>query len=213
MNAGGDHPPAVPQAACPPVPSPFDPATHRKTIRHLDLPGHAHELTFSSYQRWALLTDHQVLAMLATSIMRATEGHQYDLLAFVFMPEHVHLLAHPNHGASPIAALLYAIKRPFSFRVKQLLQQCNDPMLHRLTIRDRPGKASFRFWQEGPGYDRNVTDPSVLARMIDYIHHNPVRRGLCAVAADYAWSSWRAYHPSEMPVDPRHPLVRVSSCS
>jgi hypothetical protein len=30
-------------------------------------------------------------------------------------------------------------------------------LLERLTVRQRPGVATFRFWQEGPGYDRNLT--------------------------------------------------------
>ncbi|HEX2475460.1 MAG TPA: hypothetical protein VHK01_11970 [Lacipirellulaceae bacterium] len=47
----------------------------------------------------------------------------------------------------------------------------------------------FRFWQEGPGYDRNVTTPAVIEAAIEYIHMNPVRRGLVKRAVDWKWSS------------------------
>jgi REP-associated tyrosine transposase len=40
------------------------------------------------------------------------------LVAFVYMPEHVHLLVYPDQNASTIDALLKAIKRPFSYRIK-----------------------------------------------------------------------------------------------
>ena len=36
------------------------------------------------------------------------------------------------------------------------------------------------FWQSGGGFDRNVNEPRALMAMIDYIHLNPVRRGLVA---------------------------------
>ncbi len=35
---------------------------------------------------------------------------------------------------------------------------------------------TFRHWQEGPGYDRNLTKPTTILAAIDYIHLNPVRR-------------------------------------
>ena len=41
----------------------------------------------------------------------------------------------------------------------------------------------------GGGYDRNATEPRTLLQMIDYIHNNPVRRGLVAKATDWIWSS------------------------
>lgn len=67
------------------------------------------------------------------------------------MPEHVQSLVYPGPNASPIEALLRAIKRPFSFRIKRLLQEGGSSLLRRLTIRQRPGVETFRYWQEGPG--------------------------------------------------------------
>ena len=135
--------------------------------------------------------------MLAQSVDRAMEGHRYRLIAFVFMPEHVHLIAYPLPEADPemdgIDALLKAIKRPFSYRIKQLLIQSQSPWLPRLTIGQRPGVTTFRYWQEGPGYDRNFTESSTVLAAIDYVHHNPVRRGLVKRAVDWAWSSARYY--------------------
>ena len=54
-------------------------------------------------------------------------------------------------------------------------------------------KFCFRFWQEGPGFDRNIFSPEALEASIDYIHNNPVKRGLCQKAADWKWSSARYY--------------------
>jgi len=164
---------------------------HRKTIRHIHEPGHVHELTFSCFDRLPLLAREERLRVLAESITRATMRHQFRLLAFVFMPEHVHLLVLPERTGSTIPELLKAIKRPCSYRMKQLLTEAGDPLLDRLTVRQRPGTMTFRFWQEGPGYDRNITDPGTLQAAVDYVHMNPVKRRLCERAVDWKWSSAR----------------------
>ena len=68
-----------------------------------------------------------------------------------------------------------------------------SPLLDRLTIRQRPNVTTFRYWQEGPGYDRNLTNPSTVLAAIDYLRHNPARRGLVKTAMDWKWSSARYY--------------------
>jgi hypothetical protein len=50
-------------------------------------------------------------------------------------------------------------------------------------------RVRHRFWQPGGGYDRNITSIAALRAMIDYIHANPVRRGLVAKPEDWEWSS------------------------
>ena len=43
------------------------------------------------------------------------------------------------------------------------------------------------FWQSGGGYDRNITSPKTLLRMIDYLHENPVRKKLVTSSLDWYW--------------------------
>ena len=167
---------------------------HRKQVRHYDHPGQAHELTFSCYHRWPLLERDEFKTTLSTCIDRAVDKHGFQLVGFVFMPEHIHLLVFPTTVEARISALLYAIKRPHSHRSKQWMQQHNDNGLDRLTIQERPGKTSFRFWQEGSGYDRNIESSNVLTASLEYIHANPIRRGLCDRADQWKWSSWHHYN-------------------
>jgi putative transposase len=164
---------------------------HRKRVKHFDLPGHYHELTFSCYRRLPLLTNDSWREQLARAIDSAGDRHSWQLAAVVFMPEHVHLLVHPGESASKIAEFLFAIKRPYSYRIKQLLTANRSPLLKRLTISQRPGVSTFRDWQEGPGYDRNLTTQRAMLAAINYLHANPVRRGSCLRAIDWRWSSAR----------------------
>jgi len=180
---------------------------HRKSVRHFEQERCVHELTFSCYRQMPLLTNDVWRAMLSEAVDRAVEFQQFDLIAFVWMPEHVHLLVLPRTTDSRISALLNAIKRPFSFRIKKLLADADSPLLERLTIRQRPGVMTFRFWQEGGGYDRNLWNPTAIRSAIDYIHMNPVRRGLCEHPSDWRWSSARFYDQSANEPDTSIPSV------
>lgn len=180
---------------------------HRKLVKHFDTPGDWHELTFSCYRRRPLLTNDTWRAMLSESITRACALHGYALIAFVYMPEHVHLLVYPHAKAAKIQQFLFAIKRPFAYRVKQQLQEYRSPLLAKLTIRQRPGVLTFRYWQEGPGYDRNFDEPATIWKSFHYIHNNPVKRGLCKQPADWKWSSARYYERDPPQTEPTWPQL------
>ncbi len=145
--------------------------------------------------------------MLARSIDVAAERHDFRTVAFVFMPEHVHLLVYPVSPSAKVDGLLKAIKRPYSFRIKQLLVQSNSPLLKQLMIPQRPGVKAFRFWQKEPGYDRNLTYSESVLAAIDYIHQNPVRRGLVERAVDWKWSSARFYLQADARPDSMLPTI------
>jgi putative transposase len=182
------------------------PGPHRKRVKHLDLPGHAHELTFSCYGRLPLLNTNRVRPMLSHAIDQAALRHHFRLVGFVFMPEHVHLIVYPERPDCRVSSFLYALKCPHAHRVRKDMETHADPWLPRLIVRERPGKQAFRFWQEGSGYDRNLTDPDTLRAALDYAHANPVRRGLCAEPGGWKWSSWHHYFGSG-PADPDLPTV------
>jgi len=65
---------------------------HRKLVKHYEDLRHVRELTFSCFQRWPLLTNDTWQEMLSRSIDSAGQRHDWRLMAFVYMPEHVHCL-------------------------------------------------------------------------------------------------------------------------
>ena len=166
---------------------------HHKRVRHFEGQGHLHELTFSAYRRLPLLAEDTARCILAKELAAACQAEQFGLVAFVFMPEHVHLLVLPLAASSQVSRLLGRTKRQASLAVKRHLVENDLKLLARLTIRDRPNHRSFRLWQEGAGYDRNIFSPEALEASLDYIHTNPVKRGLCQRAVDWDWSSARFY--------------------
>jgi putative transposase len=167
--------------------------SHRKRVKHYHQPGDMHELTFSCYHRMALLTNDDWRRRLSKHIQAAGDEHFCELVAFVLMPEHVHILMYPTLAEPDIQRYLGRIKQPFTAEIHELLEQCHSPLLRKLMVRVRPGKTCFQFWQEGPGFDRNLFSPSAIRASIDYIHNNPVERKLCQRAVDWKWSSARYY--------------------
>ena len=178
---------------------------HRRTDNE---PGDAHELTFSCYQRYPFLRADRTCRWLAEAIEGARARLDFGVWAYVFMPEHIHLLIGPRRADADVAAILKAIKGPVGRRAIDYLTAHAPEWLPRLTRR-RGGKVERLFWQSGGGYDRNIWSPAVLRAAIDYIHTNPVRRGLVARARDWTWSSAGWFEGGEPPllVPDRLPLA------
>lgn len=130
---------------------------------------------------------------LVKAIDLARRKHGFDLWAYVIMPEHVHLLLWPTRSVYDVSAILTTIKQSVARRALSHVQQAAPKFLKRMEDRQPNGDVHYRFWQRGGGYDRNVIEPETIWSQIDYIHANPVRRGLCAHAEDWYWSSAKVY--------------------
>ena len=153
-----------------------------------NLPHHAHFLTFSCYRRQQLLTDDALCSQLLESWDRARRRLRVAIWSYVIMPEHAHLLIYPRVDDYTMAAILRGLKESFARWVVSHWRESAPHLLQRITVA-RGERTPHRFWQEGGGYDRNLYDWDVLARAIDYIEMNPVRRGLVTDPYHWRWSS------------------------
>lgn len=151
-------------------------------------PGQAHELTFSCFHRYRFLNAERTCQWLANAIDEAREELDFALWAYVFMPEHVHLIVYPRRPQYDIALILQAIKAPVGRKAIRHLRNHAPRWLARITVQRGQGQER-RFWQAGGGYDRNVLEAHTLLAMMEYIHANPVCRGLVTRPEDWKWSS------------------------
>ncbi len=169
---------------------------HRKSY---NIPGHAHELTFSCYQKHPFFKAERCCEWLAQAIQSARRSQSFWLWAFVIMPDHVHLILYPYAEEYDMGRTLEAIKQPVGAKAIAFLREANSPWLARLTRR-RGQRSETLFWQSGGGYDRNITAPRTLLRMIDYVHENPLRKKLVNDPQDWHWSSARHYAGGDSPI-------------
>ncbi|HNQ24833.1 MAG TPA: transposase [Phycisphaerae bacterium] len=188
----------------------------RKSCHRENTPGHAHALTFSCFHRQAFLTRERTCRWFVDALAATRDKHGFDLWAFVIMPEHVHVLIRPLRDVYSISAILASLKLRVSRRAERYVRECAPRFLDQMTDVQPNGQRCVRFWQRGGGYDRNLSSLRYVWEMIDYIHGNPLRRGLCAHPADWLWSSARYYEDraagplrldlDSLPPDPRPPL-------
>jgi len=184
-------------------------AKNRKLCRRDNTPGDAHYLTFSCYRRLPLLKSPWVCSRLLEAIAAARDRHEFDLWAYVLMPEHVHLVLFPRNADYSIARILTAIKRPVAYEAIRRLKERKHPMLRELGVEDAT-RARYRFWQAGGGYDRNLTTVKGVHAAVEYVHSNPVRRGLTSSPTEWPWSSARDWHGAghgEVQVDKTLPTL------
>ena len=121
------------------------------------------------------------------------DGRSYRLLAWVIMPNHVHLLAELWR---PLGVVLKNWKSFTGSEANKLLGQTGDT-----------------FWQAGY-FDRYIRDREHYRRTVRYIENNPVKAGLVRVPEEWPWSSARyrgSYASDELPVIP-YPADAVQPC-
>ncbi len=162
---------------------------HRKRLRRLELQGNARFLTFSCYHRLPLLSNNNIKDALVNQIARVQSRGAFALHAWVIMPDHVHLLLTPALPEWTIPQILSAIKRPFARLVIQRWREIDATVLQRI----RSTNGTHHFWQRGGGYDRNITTPDEWLEKVEYIHANPVHRGIAESPTQWPWSSARWY--------------------
>ena len=169
------------------------PLEHRKHCKRYNTPHDTHYLTFSCFKRRPFLSKDRSRQWLIDAIHRAHIKHDFPIWAWVIMPEHFHLLIHPRQSAYDISAILKSIKQPVTASAIKHIQAHAPEFLNQMNDRQPNGKSSHRFWQRGGGYDTNLWTPKHISEKIQYIHNNPVRRGLAAHPTNWQWSSAKDY--------------------
>jgi putative transposase len=146
-----------------------------------------------------MLSSPGVARQFLLSLDQARTDLQFDIFAYVVMPEHCHVLVCPRNEVYDMGKILSAIKSPSAKAILKARPELR-PGLEVL----RPGRRiECRFWQPGGGYDRNIFKSRTIWDVINYIHMNPVRRGLRELPTQWPWSSAAAYDDKStaVPVD------------
>jgi putative transposase len=116
-----------------------------------------------------------------------------NVWAYVIMPEHAYLLLWPLGAVYDISDILSSIKQSVAKRSLLYVKREAPAFLRQMEDRQPSGKTHYRFWQRGGGYDRNIIEPATAFQQFEYIHSNPVRRGLSDKPEDWIWSSAADY--------------------
>jgi putative transposase len=143
----------------------------RGLVRYHDT-GDFHFVTFSCYRRQQFFRSALGRTLFERSLETMRLRCDFVVAGYVVMPEHIHLLVSEPKKA-PLSKALQALKLSVSVQSKH-----------------RP------FWQI-LYYDFNVFTAGKRSEKIDYIHRNPVTRGLVESSMDWPWSTYRHYATGE----------------
>ncbi len=127
-----------------------------------------YHLRFGTADRRRIFTSPVVVSTAHAQILRACQAHGFALLAYCFMPDHVHLVP---QGLSPDADLR---------RLARVAKQQSGYALRREC-------ALTAVWQVGY-FERVLRDTEPTERVVRYVLNNPVRGGLVARTEDYPFS-------------------------
>ena len=121
-------------------------------------------LTFCTRDRTRVFTSREAVGSALEQIRRTAAAERFAIIAYCFMPDHVHLLVEGTHGDSDL--------RRFAKLAKQ-----------------RSGAAHAqatgeRLWQEGY-YEHVLRVEENTRGVARYLLENPVRAGLVASPCDY----------------------------
>jgi putative transposase len=130
--------------------------------------GHLHFITLTCHQRLDYLGTPFARNIFENALQRTRRRYRLGVIGYVVMPEHVHLLLR-GPSRKLLAAGLRSLKLSMATR----------------TMR-------WPFWQ--PQYhDFSVFTDVKRIEKLDYMHANPVKRGLVHRPEEWRWSSCRYY--------------------
>lgn len=132
-------------------------------LRHYDSDGTARFVTFNCYRNEPSLSDDRAKKILSRYIEQTRQKYQFLLLAYVIMPEHVHLVIHPI-VKTPIGRVIGEIK---SLTARTWFERYASSV-----------KQGVRVFSQKRCYDHNCRTINAVREKIAYCHTNPVRRGL-----------------------------------
>ena len=123
------------------------------------------------------------------SLRFLVEGQRIRLFAFVIMTNHLHLIwqmkARINREAVQRDFLKYT-----AGKIKADLRRHHPNVFEQFFVDAKDRK--YQIWERN-ALSIELRSHSVFLQKLNYIHHNPVRAGLCRLPEEYKYSSARFY--------------------
>jgi putative transposase len=138
---------------------------------------HLYFLTFTTERRQELLVRDEIVAMVLAQILRAANKHAMRMIAYCFMPDHVHMLIEALTDESDCRVFIKTAKQYSGYHFAQ--------------------RYDGKLWQRY-GYERVLRKEIERATTIRYILDNPVQAGLSRTPADYPFLGSQCYTVAEL---------------
>ena len=157
-------------------------------------------ITSSVYRRTPVFRSERFCRCFVEALAEVRKASGFLLIGWVLMPDHFHLLLKPER-AEDTSRIMQRLKLRAAMQILKSLRENQDrswcrKMLSRLklppTVHD---ESHHRVWQRR-FYPYGIYSEKKEREKLDYMHNNPVTRGLVSSPRDWsrlAGSSWRFY--------------------
>lgn len=152
--------------------------------------GHLHFITCSCHRRLALLRTVRARNAFVKALGQVRKDYGFALVGYVVMPEHIHLLISEPAKGTP-STVMPVLKQRVSRQMRQRRRKVAPAAQLRLRIEGETDPLP-QFWQRR-FHDFKVWSAKKRAEKLEYMHANPVKRGLVQDPRDWPWSSYSAY--------------------
>jgi len=133
----------------------------------------------------------KVFEIIINSLKHCIENKNLNLFAYVVLDNHFHLVA----SAPDLSGILSSLKK---YTAKEIIIQIKndrkDWILNQFSYYKKAYKkgSEYQVWQEG-FHPQLIMSEKVMLQKIEYIHNNPVKRGLVDNQEHWRYSSARNY--------------------
>jgi putative transposase len=161
-----------------------------------------------------LLQGHEILSFVTTTVMKfekifsinnsypdilidslkyVLNKYKADLVAYVIMPNHIHLIIFID-SVQNLSSLMRDFKKFTSTKVRQKLEKDNKfDIISRLKQNaNRKKNQVFKLWMDRFD-DVMLYTEDVLITKLNYIHNNPVKKGFVDEPGEWRYSSYNNY--------------------
>ena len=128
---------------------------------------HRYFVTICVRDRVPVFRDRALIEPVRMDLLQASELSEFSVIAYCFMPDHIHVLLQAQSDDAPLLECIRRFKQVSAFGHRQ-----------------RTGRV---LWQTS-FYERVLRDDEETAVVARYVLENPVRAGLTRSVQDYAFS-------------------------
>jgi putative transposase len=136
-----------------------------------------YSLTFCTTFRAKLFVDADVVQLVLSQFLRAAVEEDFSVLAYCFMPDHVHFLVQGNAESSDGRRLIRLGKQYAGYAYSR--------------------KYGRKLWQPW-GFERVLRDEDASFTVARYVVENPVRAGLVKTVSEYPFIGSQVYELKDL---------------
>ena len=144
------------------------PLPKRPRLKNFDYTGtYAYSITILTKDRIVRFKDSKVVGRLVSILTETARSEKFNVLAYCFMPDHLHLLVVGEVDQSNLKKFISLFKQKSGYWFKK---NCTEDLWH----------SSY--------YDHTLRNDEDIEKVASYILQNPVRKGIVSDSREYSFS-------------------------